>query len=119
MLTSRIAELEKRDRLNAKGKDGGSFIPRAVVIKGITPNAGTVDMVVALPEYITINNILDVSLMINYPNDQWWISNGNLTDLTDMQISSYITTDNNSLNFIIGTDFDNNHAFKLTVFYKG
>jgi hypothetical protein len=57
--------------------------------------------------------------MINTPNDQWWISNGKLTDLTDMHISSYITTDNNSLNFIIGTDFDGNHAFRLTIFYKG
>ena len=119
MLTSRVAELEKRDRLNAKGKDGGSFIPRAGVIKGITPGAGTVDMVVALPEYITINNILDVSLMINYPNDQWWISGGNLTAISTKGISSFITTDNNVLNFIIGTDFDNNHAFRLTVFYKG
>jgi hypothetical protein len=119
MLTSRVAELEKRDRLNAKGKDGGSFIPRAVVIKGITPDAGTLDMAVALPEYITINNILDVSLMINYPNDQWWISGGKLSDLSDRHISSFITTDNNVLNFIIGNDFDNNHAFRLTVFYKG
>jgi hypothetical protein len=119
MLTSRIAELEKRDRLNAKGKDGGSFTPKAVVITGTTPDAGTTNMSVALPRYITINNILDVSLMINTPNDQWWISNGKLTDLTDMHISSYITTDNNSLNFIIGTDFDGNHAFRLTIFYKG
>ena len=119
MLTSRLAELEKRDRLNAKGKDGGSFIPRAVLITGKTPDAGTLDMTVALPTYITIDNILDVSLMVNYPNDQWWISNGKLTDLNDRHISSFITTDNNSLNFIIGNDFDGNHAFRLTVFYKG
>ena len=34
MLTSRVAELEKRDRINARGIDGGSFIPKTLQIKG-------------------------------------------------------------------------------------
>ena len=34
MLTSRTAELEKRNRIAQKGIDGGSFIPRILEIKG-------------------------------------------------------------------------------------
>ena len=61
MLTSRIAEQSKRDRFNAKGVDGGSFIPRAVVITGKTPTAGTTTMYVYLPKYITTGNIIGLS----------------------------------------------------------
>ena len=56
MLTSRDAELTKRDRLNTKGKDGGSFIPRAVLITGTTKNDTAT--IIALQGYINLNNFL-------------------------------------------------------------
>ena len=53
MLASRQAVLEQRDRINRKGKDGGSFIPRAVTISGISPDAPT--MSIPLPNYINFD----------------------------------------------------------------
>jgi len=116
MLTSRIAELEKRDRLNAKGKDGGSFIPRAIVITGVTPGTGTEEMSVSLPKYININNILDARLMINYSDDYWIIEPSTGAGTT---IRSELRTDENILYFDLGTSLDGGHAYRLSIFYKG
>jgi hypothetical protein len=113
MLTSRVAELEKRDRLNAKGKDGGSFIPSAVLITGTTDN--TIETVVNLPRYININNILSASLMLKTGTASWVMND---SDFLDDYYVLYNTTENS----IHIAELDSGHQqvkFRLTIFYKG
>ena len=123
MLTSRVAELEKRDRFNAKGKDGGSFIPRCVLIKGTTKNAAST--VIALPNYINIGNFLGAFLVKRYepPDatsgslDYWSI----IADFSTLD-HTYDFVYNQEDNTIILDEQDTYtkvREFKLTVFYKG
>ena len=125
MLTSRASQLEKRDRLNAKGIDGGSFIPRAIMITGITPNASS--MTIGLPRYINFNNFLYAAWMAygagysDIGNSEWMIGTSykdginiiyhddtNIIEIQSMGVSIQSAAD--------GSD---DIKFKLTVFYKG
>ena len=120
MLTSRDAELTKRDRLNTKGKDGGSFIPRAVLFTGTTKSTGVME--VSLPNYINFDNFLgafmiiqnsdvsDNSFIINFGTD------GAGNDYTERL--AYSAT-NNSIKVSLDTAESRSQPFKLTVFYKG
>ena len=135
MLTSRIAEQSKRDRLNAKGKDGGSFIPRAVVIKGKAPVLNTNIMVIAPPSYITIDNLLHAQLIIKVPSSnengdsvqQWFINSVDPsgTDSNYRNTSYFNTGDsfNSEPRFIfhLGSLIDSNTQkdYIFTIFYKG
>tara|TARA_Y100001938_G_C8091376_1_gene435294 strand:- start:2313 stop:2684 length:372 start_codon:yes stop_codon:yes gene_type:complete len=123
MLTSRLSELQKRDRINAKGKDGGSFIPRAILITGTTVEG----MVIALPDYINPDNFLGAQLRVEgsahgeLSSGEWIIGSGH----PDF-ISLTYNTDNNTIKAGgIGSTAGNMESdsvskdFKLTVFYKG
>ena len=97
MLTSRQAEVKKRDRLTQKGQDGGSFTPKAVTISGTTPSATS--MSIPLPKYINFDNFLGSFFIHNggghsgISNTQWL---QNYHD-EDPMIVSY----NNSTNVIL------------------
>ena len=84
MLTSRIAEQSKRDRLNAKGKDGGSFIPSAVLITGTTKAGAGNDTIIALPRYVTIDNFLGaiITFRVNTvgAGDEWVVMGNDKSD---------------------------------------
>ena len=124
MLTSRTAELEKRDRLNAKGIDGGSFIPRAILITG---TLGVVSTNIQLPDYINLDNILTAKLMFyaggmsgSYSNGDWLISE---YAVVSGGSHTYSMEYKESTNEIITINQRNTgmagQKFRLTVFYKG
>jgi hypothetical protein len=120
MLTSRDAEIEKRNRISQKGKDGGSFIPRAILIKG-TLNSGALTSI-ALPSYINYDNFLTASIAIEY--------DGTGVSATDNYDSGDLIIDSSAVRAITvsyqtGNTIDINNSnyankdYKLTVFYKG
>tara|TARA_R100001530_G_scaffold103896_1_gene72303 strand:+ start:218 stop:589 length:372 start_codon:yes stop_codon:yes gene_type:complete len=123
MSVSRQAELEKRDRIAQKGKDGGSFIPRAVLITGTTKDASST--IIALPRYINFDNFLGALLVKKF--EPAGASSGSL-DYWNI-IADFSTLDhtydfiyNQEDNTIILDEQDvntKNRAFRLTVFYKG
>ena len=125
MLTSRQAEVAKRDRLNAKGKDGGSFIPRALLITGVTKAA--VDTKITLPSYITSDNFLggfmlikDEDFDVDTDNDGAWIINYAHIGGDDPSLEGLIyESDSNSIKIKGMKGSLNGDPFKLTVFYKG
>ena len=119
MLTSRQAEVEKRDRLAQKGQDGGSFIPRAVTISGISPDAPT--MSIPLPNYINFDNFLGAFIAFrntDIDDDYWSINFADAGTNPSFSAISYATDDNNiEVTDLITTS--KQEKFKLTVFYKG
>ena len=121
MLTSRVAELEKRDRLNAKGKDGGSFIPSAVLITGTTKAGAGNDTIITLPRYVAIDNFLGaiITFRVNTAGagDEWVVLGNDKASTKDFNFRY-----NQEDNTIILDDMDANvteREFRLTVFYKG
>ena len=113
MLTSRVAELAKRNRINAVGKDGGSFIPSAVLITGTTDDS--TETVVNLPRYININNILSASLMLKAGTASWVMND---SDFLDDYWVMY-NTDENSIKIALLIPDHQEAKFRLTIFYKG
>jgi hypothetical protein len=117
MLTSRTAELEKRDRLRAKGKDGGSFIPSAIMITGTLDN--DVGSRIALPSYINFNNFLSASLIYDGQADATVEAGDWVIDSSDSDNLNIIYNANLNTIDVESVADGQSKKFKLTVFYKG
>ena len=114
MLKSRQAILERRDRINQKGSDGSSFIPKAVRISGTTASSATTT--ISLPSYININNLIHANFIIDTDIDNLWLIND--VEVVD-EFSVTYNTDNNTI--AVGL-LDAGHqgvSYILTVFFKG
>ena len=124
MLTSRASELEKRDRLKAKGIDGGSFIPRAILITG---TLGASSTTIQLPGYINRDNILTAKIMFDadgmggsYSAGDWLISEYALVSGGSHTYSmEYKESTNEIITLAQANPGMAGTKFKLTVFYKG
>ena len=119
MLTNSTAIREQRDRISAKGKDGGSFISRGVLIIGTTASASSTT--IALPEYINIGNFLGAFLVFreetSRAGDDWYI----ITDFysKDRQYDFIYNQDTNTIKLDAAESAVQAREFRLTVFYKG
>tara|TARA_R110000824_G_scaffold126955_6_gene286758 strand:- start:2056 stop:2403 length:348 start_codon:yes stop_codon:yes gene_type:complete len=115
MLLSRQAEVEKRDRINQRHKDGGSFIPRAVMIVGTTAASATTT-IINLPRYININNLIHAKFIIDTDTTNLWLIND--IAATDAFSVAY-NSDNNTIEVTLLDAGHQGVDFKLTVFYTG
>ena len=119
MLVSRTAELEKRNRIAQKGKDGGSFIPRAIVISGTNDDSASTR--IALPAYINFNNFLSATYIYDGQADphvgagEWVIGDTYTVDTINILYNANLNTI--EINEVL-SDY-RLVKFKLTVFYKG
>ena len=116
MLVNSVALREKRDRVNAKGEDGGAFVPRCVLITGTTKSDNSTT--IPLPRYINLGNFLGAITMLKSSGTDIWSIIGDFKT----KVFEYDFQYNQEDNTII---FDNqdasarNTAFRLTVFYTG